>query len=266
MIDTNSILGNDCNAFLKWSRDKENTLNRKNNSYVNKMGYVYTLKLEGGNYYVGYTERPIQQRFNEHLKGVGSHWTRKYKPLDIISFVPGNMFDENEITYKLMKRYGYEKVRGGSYCSKKYESMPKEVKFKDDRNFVKFPHPEIYKEYIRKEPTSSNMLEMGLTNFSYVEPVRNEKYILHIKYVYDKLHVIEKIKKYGNIKMGIPKCVKYDRGVSLNNYIDMDVKGFSDYTVSCLVDSLAINHFKTSNETVDVKVYFITNTEWAEIV
>ncbi len=131
--------------------------------YLNKLGYVYTLLLEGGNYYVGFTERPVEQRFEEHVAGKGSYWTKTHKPIEIISYVPGNMLDENEITYRLMKEYGYEKVRGGIYVQKEYDSMPDEVidMYGVKKRFCKFPPVDLYKEYTPKKkeiPLEKDML------------------------------------------------------------------------------------------------------------
>ena len=47
------------------------------------MGQLYILKLRGGKWYVGYTERGIE-RVLEHLKNKGkfkaAKWTQKYRP------------------------------------------------------------------------------------------------------------------------------------------------------------------------------------------
>ena len=41
---------------------------------------IYVLKLKGGKYYVGRTDKNAIVRFKEHQVGKGSAWTRKYKP------------------------------------------------------------------------------------------------------------------------------------------------------------------------------------------
>ena len=38
---------------------------------------IYILKLEGGNYYVGKTDNPTK-RYQEHVEGKGSAWTKKW--------------------------------------------------------------------------------------------------------------------------------------------------------------------------------------------
>ena len=41
---------------------------------------VYTLELQGGNFYVGYSD-DIPKRMAEHFLGRGSHWTRLHPPI-----------------------------------------------------------------------------------------------------------------------------------------------------------------------------------------
>ena len=67
--------------------------------------YVYILRLEKGKYYVGKTENPML-RYKEHLDGVGSSWTKKYKTIQIIKLIPNyNNFDEDKYTKELMSKY-----------------------------------------------------------------------------------------------------------------------------------------------------------------
>jgi predicted GIY-YIG superfamily endonuclease/ribosomal protein S14 len=76
---------------------------------------IYTLKLEGGKYYVGKTTN-MKRRFEEHRAGKGSFWTKKYRPLQIIKTVSETSpFDEDKATKEAMSQYGIENVRGGSY-------------------------------------------------------------------------------------------------------------------------------------------------------
>jgi predicted GIY-YIG superfamily endonuclease len=43
---------------------------------------IYILKLEENKWYVGKTYRKVKERFQEHLDGKGSSWTKKYKPIE----------------------------------------------------------------------------------------------------------------------------------------------------------------------------------------
>ena len=47
-------------------------------------GHVYTLRLEKGKYYVGYSGE-IETRIASHFLGNVSMWTKKYKPIEVLS-------------------------------------------------------------------------------------------------------------------------------------------------------------------------------------
>ena len=49
---------------------------------------VYTLELQGGNFYVGYSD-DIPKRMAEHFLGRGSYWTRLHPPTKVLEVVPG---------------------------------------------------------------------------------------------------------------------------------------------------------------------------------
>lgn len=77
---------------------------------------IYVLKCKNDKYYVGKTEKNINDRFLEHQSGKGSEWTNKYEPLQIIEFFKNSdSYDEDTTTKKYMQIYGIENVRGGSY-------------------------------------------------------------------------------------------------------------------------------------------------------
>ena len=76
---------------------------------------IYVLCLEGGRYYVGKTDNVIH-RYQQHRKGYGSAWTRKYKAVSLEKIIPNvSSFEEDKITKEYMAKYGIDKVRGGSY-------------------------------------------------------------------------------------------------------------------------------------------------------
>ena len=76
---------------------------------------IYTIKLQCGKYYVGRSNIP-EQRILEHFRTGGSEWTRMFRPIQIISQVKGDPYDEEKYTLQAMERYGVDNVRGGSYC------------------------------------------------------------------------------------------------------------------------------------------------------
>ena len=58
---------------------------------------IYILKLKGGRYYIGKSDNVIK-RYEQHVNGYGSAWTKKYKPLGI------GCYTEQEIeNHKLTK-------------------------------------------------------------------------------------------------------------------------------------------------------------------
>jgi predicted GIY-YIG superfamily endonuclease len=77
---------------------------------------LYVLELKNGKYYVGTTNN-LQRRFQEHVDGTGSVWTRKYAPLGIErSVIVDGPLHEDRVTKELMLKHGIDNVRGGSYC------------------------------------------------------------------------------------------------------------------------------------------------------
>ena len=76
---------------------------------------IYVLRLEGGRYYVGKSDC-IKDRVEQHMKGNGSAWTKKYKPLALDKLIKNvSPFQEDSITKEYMSKYGINKVRGSSY-------------------------------------------------------------------------------------------------------------------------------------------------------
>jgi predicted GIY-YIG superfamily endonuclease len=76
---------------------------------------IYVLRLEGGRYYVGKSD-DVMKRYQQHVKGSGSAWTRKYKPVALDKTIENaSAFDEDKVTKEYMAKYGIERVRGGSY-------------------------------------------------------------------------------------------------------------------------------------------------------
>ena len=89
------------------------------------MSYLYILKLQGDNYYVGTTDN-IDKRLNQHFSGRGSAWTKFHQPETVIEVRNINSItDEDSTTKELMLSVGIEKVRGGSYCQVKLDPETK---------------------------------------------------------------------------------------------------------------------------------------------
>jgi predicted GIY-YIG superfamily endonuclease len=79
------------------------------------MEQLYILQCESGKYYVGKTA-DVMRRYEEHKSGKGSAWTKKYPPTRLMECraITGS-HDENNMTKDLMKKYGVNNVRGGTY-------------------------------------------------------------------------------------------------------------------------------------------------------
>ena len=94
---------------------------------------VYSLKCEGGRWYVGSSSNPTE-RFQQHLNGDGSSWTHLFPPtvdsnsLTIHPSCSGNpRLDEDFYVIQLMTCYGIDAVRGGSFSNPSLGSYQKRV-------------------------------------------------------------------------------------------------------------------------------------------
>ena len=93
---------------------------------------IYILKLQNDNYYVGKAKDP-NKRFQEHILGNGSSWTKKHEPIEIMKVINNcSPFEEDKQVKELMSLYGIDKVRGGSYSKidlsqEEKETLQKEI-------------------------------------------------------------------------------------------------------------------------------------------
>ena len=78
---------------------------------------IYVLELEGGNYYVGKTRHTFD-RFDQHRDGSGARWTKLHPVVGLYAFHKDRRdSDENMFTILMMKNFGIDKVRGGSWTN-----------------------------------------------------------------------------------------------------------------------------------------------------
>ena len=78
---------------------------------------IYCLALEKDKYYIGKTEN-INFRLEDHQRGQGCSWTKKYKPIALLELVENaDRYDEDKYVRIYMDRYGIDNVRGGSYST-----------------------------------------------------------------------------------------------------------------------------------------------------
>jgi predicted GIY-YIG superfamily endonuclease len=102
------------------------------------MSTIYIIRLQGGHYYVGKSDN-VMQRYKQHLDGKGSTWTNMYRPVSVERTIESQTsFDEDTYTKEYMKKYGVDKVRGGSYANmvltdEQEATLKREFRGADDR-------------------------------------------------------------------------------------------------------------------------------------
>lgn len=87
------------------------------NSY-NKQKYVYSLALECGKYYVGYTMN-LKYRLKEMFYSGSTIYTTIYKPIKVIRIFRGYKEESRKEKLRLVKLYGKENVKGYMSCVSK---------------------------------------------------------------------------------------------------------------------------------------------------
>lgn len=99
---------------------------------------IYILRLEGGKYYVGKSNNVIE-RYQQHLSGSGSAWTKKYKPVQLLrTITDASPFEEDRYVKEYMSKFGIDKVRGGAYVTEKLneqdvDTLNKEIRAATDK-------------------------------------------------------------------------------------------------------------------------------------
>ena len=58
----------------------------------------------------------VYRRICQHFTGNGSLWTKKYKPLHVVSCQEGGKALESAVTASLVATKGFQNVRGAGYC------------------------------------------------------------------------------------------------------------------------------------------------------
>ncbi|WP_143135388.1 hypothetical protein [Burkholderia ubonensis] len=124
MFDNSTILaetmGNsDLAAKGACSSDRQDIDDRDQATY-----HVYVLRLEGGNFYVGLTQKIPTFRIGQHGGRHGAAWTKVHSPVALVETIDTRTTSrekasirENIVTWTYMQMYGWEKVRGGFFCA-----------------------------------------------------------------------------------------------------------------------------------------------------
>lgn len=88
---------------------------------------IYVLRLTGGKYYVG-KSADVATRYQQHIAGRGSAWTRVYRPVAIDKIIANaSPFDEDKITKEYMAAHGIDAVRGGAYVAIELDDLQREA-------------------------------------------------------------------------------------------------------------------------------------------
>ena len=91
---------------------------------------VYILELSGGKYYVGKSNSVTDQRIKRQLSCSkdSSKWVQIHKPTNRVTVFNNQCdFDEDRITLIMMKLYGIDNVRGGSFSSCSMNAVTKSM-------------------------------------------------------------------------------------------------------------------------------------------
>lgn len=99
--------------------------------------YTYVLQLQGGKMYVGNTDN-IYQRLLDHFTQSPSSalWVKRHGPVDRVVEISHNSAKEDELykTLQYMSMFGWEAVRGSSYCKVDMHAPPEALRgFQRDR-------------------------------------------------------------------------------------------------------------------------------------
>ncbi|NQX65742.1 GIY-YIG nuclease family protein [Paenibacillus alba] len=157
------VSGNFCIAFHRWTHviyslgafiliQKEANISMLHNEKV--MRFIYVLKLDDGHYYIGQTDN-LERRIANHGTSIGATWTNIYKPISMIEtlsvgvcnyFEAKNM--ENDITLDYMRKFGWQRVRGGDFSNSDERAVYDKLLKLKKRNVISFEIEEpIYGEF-----------------------------------------------------------------------------------------------------------------------
>jgi len=198
---------------------------------------IYILKLTDCKYYVGKTNRSVNERYQEHLEGIGSFWTKKYKPLSLVKQIENSSpFDEDRYVKEYMAIYGIENVRGGSYNQEELNNDT--IKFL--KNELRTSNNECYKcgstshfvsecDYI----SIDDYIQFFITNLNSINCLNEE--IGYLKNKYRNIKAIYDLyETRSNLLCNVLKCdyneidiytnqitTYYDKFCDKSNYIDV---------------------------------------------
>jgi len=86
--------------------------------------FTYVLTLADGCFYVGRTS-DIERRLREHFTGRGARWLGAHPPRGLLEAFACDC--ERAQTLQMMRKHGWEKVRGGPWCQVRLSRPPKDL-------------------------------------------------------------------------------------------------------------------------------------------
>ena len=169
---------------------------------------IYILKLDQDKYYVGKSKN-VAQRYQEHLQGQGSTWTRKYKPVQLDTVIENaSPFDEDKQVKIYMAKYGIENVRGGTYVAdvlslEQEAALKAEIASSSDLCNKCGRKSHFYKDCYAKSDTEGNIiLEPSLSRLDIISTIISAAVSAAVK---EALSALDKEPKRRIIKKYIEK-------------------------------------------------------------
>jgi predicted GIY-YIG superfamily endonuclease len=193
------------------------------------MSYIiYALQLQEGKFYVGKTHINwgIEITFDEHVKGYGCEWIRKYKPLSIIEkYEHDSEFEEDILTKKYMMKYGIQNVRGGSYTKIELESWQINCLEHEFKNISGHLENEC-----NKSPYNDYLLEFETEDKINEEIIKMENIRTQFKKLYDAIQYYKYVRfSYNNnVRNGYPQV---EIEPSIINIYNMEVANLNNREV-----------------------------------
>lgn len=118
----------DLREILKEIRSNANfnTINSNLEEVAAIKSLVYVIVLEKMKILVGITGGDMEEEYRAHLEGRISDWTLNFKPKRVVYCENGGKQLADNISIQLMKKYGYQNVRGTNY-GKNLRLIPEEL-------------------------------------------------------------------------------------------------------------------------------------------
>jgi len=153
---------------------------------------IYAIQCENNKWYIGKSSN-CSRRFNEHMSGNGSFWTKKYKPINIIVLKESTgMFDEDNTVLEYMIKYGIDNVRGGSFTTMELSDSQREQLTKQIATATNACFYCQSKKHFANECEDAPRIKLGLDKIDYqilIDYIKNSNPSCVFKRVGDKMMI-----------------------------------------------------------------------------